>query len=462
MNKIDQWFNRAYFLFVLFVAGQLVMSCSEEENTNTIGFSKNTTNYKVVSLDTFTVKVSTVLMDSIKTSGSGRILVGHYFDPKIGKVSASSYLSIAPASWSLEDNAVFDSMALILKYDDYYYGDTTQAQKITVTQLKKDIVGRTKKDGYVYDDIPYSYFYGAGTLYNSSSIPDYGVALGSVTYYPRPISKDSISIRLSDQLGKDWFAMKKVDDQDIASDAAFDAYFKGLKITSTASPAAAAIGFASATAHLRIYYRTLGATSDLDVKKYFDFTIYNSTLQFNQIVTDRSGTLLSTAVPFKPLPSEQTNNETFVQAGGGLMTKIEFPYLSKIFEVENNLILIQANLLVVPELDNSSASNLPKTLSLYYTNTTNVPIGQILSESSTTAPQTATLVSDDEYENTASYTFLFTTYMSSILKKNTVPPYSILLGTTAASFENEITKVRIGTGKTSNSKIKLKIYYSTY
>lgn len=462
MNKGYQWFSGVCFFAMLVAVGQLTTGCSEEESTSTLGFSNNTNNYKIVSLDTFTVKLSTVLMDSIKTSGSGRILLGRYSDSKIGKVTSSSYVSIAPAAWTLEDNAVFDSMALILNYDNYYYGDTTQSQTLTVTQLKRDITGRTKKDPYLYDDVPYSYFYLEGSLYNSSSVPDYGVALGAVTYYPRPISKDTISIRLNDQLGKDWFAMKKVEDQSISSDAAFAAYFKGLKITSTSSSAAAAIGFASATARLRIYYRTLGVTSDLDVKKHFDFTIYNSTLQFNQIVADRSGTLLSSAMPFKALPSEQTNNEAFVQAGGGLLTKIEFPYLTRIFEVEQNLILIQADLQVIPEMDNGSSDNLPTTLSLYYTNTTNVPMGQIPSEASTTAPQTATLVTDDEYENSASYTFLLSTYMSSVLKKNTVAPYSILLGTTATGFENEITKVRIGNGKASDSKIKLRIYYTSY
>ncbi|HEX7869977.1 MAG TPA: DUF4270 family protein, partial [Chryseobacterium sp.] len=96
-------------------------------------------NNKVILIDTLTVEMSTINFDSLVTSNKSRVLVGNYDDPLFGKVKSNSYFQLASDSYSLISstdteaaNYVFDSISMILKYDNYYYGDTTKVQTFDI------------------------------------------------------------------------------------------------------------------------------------------------------------------------------------------------------------------------------------------------------------------------------------------------------------------------------------------
>src|SRR5688572_14999594 len=100
-------------LFLSLISIGWLFSCKESEST--IGFPELDNKIQTVMIDTFTVRTSTVLLDSITTSGTNRILVGSYQDPVLGFISAASYFQIAPKlPLSIEINAVYDSAALLL------------------------------------------------------------------------------------------------------------------------------------------------------------------------------------------------------------------------------------------------------------------------------------------------------------------------------------------------------------
>ena len=107
-----------------------------------VGSDYLSVNNKVLLIDTLTVNVSTINFDSLVTSNQSRILIGNYTDPILGKVKSESYFELTPLTYNLGSssdtetiNYAFDSIAMILKYDRYYYGDTTKVQTINIHQL---------------------------------------------------------------------------------------------------------------------------------------------------------------------------------------------------------------------------------------------------------------------------------------------------------------------------------------
>ena len=176
-----------YIVFLLlFIA--LFTSCQTDnlDGDFVVGSDYLSINNKVLLIDTLTVNVSTINFDSLVTSNQSRILIGNYTDPILGKVKSESYFELTPDTYNLGKfqfryqtiNYKFDSIAVILKYDRYYYGDTTKAQTINIHQLTQKVKPNA-------DD---SNFYNNSSLsYNSNSI-------GTKTFYPKPIGKDSINI----------------------------------------------------------------------------------------------------------------------------------------------------------------------------------------------------------------------------------------------------------------------------
>ncbi len=81
---------------------------------------------QIVMTDTFSVKLSTVYIDSFVTSGTGTGLAGSYNDNAFGQVNVSSCYQLKPPSSLSNQSVAFDSLKLLLKCNRNYYGDTTK------------------------------------------------------------------------------------------------------------------------------------------------------------------------------------------------------------------------------------------------------------------------------------------------------------------------------------------------
>ena len=130
------------FLWMLFFAIAII-SCGTDTDAGefVVGSDYLAVNNKVVLIDTMTVEMSTVNFDSLVTSSQNRMLIGNYDDPIFGKVKSTTYFQLLPSSYSLNTgtgsdtdatNYVLDSISMILKYDNYYYGDTTKVQTFDI------------------------------------------------------------------------------------------------------------------------------------------------------------------------------------------------------------------------------------------------------------------------------------------------------------------------------------------
>lgn len=324
---------------IAFFFSALVVFFACEDPTN-IGeeLEPQNQNFGVLFADTFTIRTSTVLIDSVRTSQSPYFLVGNYDDSKLGRVTAQSFLQARlNDAYSLGDNPQLESLQLILDYA-YAYGDTNQVQELQVYRLTDSI--RIYKDDKI----------NAKTYYNFDRITyDASTPVGMATFQPRPYTPgDSLIIRLSDDLGQYLLSLNGNNaDQ-------FQQNFFGLTLAPGPATSNAVItGFTAATAFeslLRLNYRNAAGEA-----RYYDFPV--TRLWFNTIQSDRSNTPVAGLVNFyDALPSAATSEETYVQGGVGLMTKIEIPTLKALLDSDSGDATVnRVELLVEPAVGSVSA-----------------------------------------------------------------------------------------------------------
>jgi hypothetical protein len=444
--------------FLFFLVTSLVIFTRCQETDSSIGFSGVESSIETVMVDTFTVQMSTVLLDSIYSSNSGRTLVGSYRDPVLGVTSSSAYFQITPSilSYSITTEAIYDSIALLLTPDRYHYGDTTITQELIVKQLNQSIIGRTL-DKNIFKDIPASYFFQNGAMYNTSETNTIGDDLGVLKYKPEPNNSDSISIRLNDVLGKKWFELARNNDQQIIYSGNFLNEFKGIKLTGSEG---AVIGFSTAKIKVRIYYHE-PTNAEYVTGSSFDIGL-NGGPQYNHIEEDFSSTDLTSLQRGKSLSSKITNNESFVQGGVGLITKIEFPYLHLLTEVNEHVTLLHSVLTISAVQEYPQVFDFPSQMVLYYANDLNIPTNVMTSETSSSSPNAAALNKDSELETYANYSFSINSYITNLVNRVENYPKELFIGLNSTDFPNTVNRLRIGSPDNVNYKIKLRIYYSRY
>ena len=116
---------RIFSIFLFTVCIGFLFSSCDNENSFIIGegFIKSPARMAIV--DTCTVEMSTVVQDSVPTSGTGAMLIGNYEDTLYGDAGCSSLFQLGlPYYVNLYDDDYYDSISLIIHYSGYSYGDT--------------------------------------------------------------------------------------------------------------------------------------------------------------------------------------------------------------------------------------------------------------------------------------------------------------------------------------------------
>ncbi|MCC9166651.1 DUF4270 family protein [Pontibacter harenae] len=448
--------NRSAGILSLLLSLPLILASCED--TEDVGLELIDGNVSAVYIDTVTVDVSTVLLDSVVTSATGTMLVGNYTDPIVGNTTASTFFQVDLNyySWTLSDNAVFDSIALVLPYTGYSYGDTTQALNLEVYKLKNNIVA-TDLLPYVGTEESASYFYAGSGNYNISSTAAETQPLATHTFQPRPGSGDSLNIPLPAAMGQEWFNLKMAGDNKLTQSDAFLDYFKGLKVaTANAGQGGAVIGFDAASAVIRLYY------SEGSTDNYQDFPVTSGSLQYNNLVNDFSqSNFQGLNRGGEPLASTSTADMSFTQAGTGVMVKLEFPYLSKLKEILQPE-LINSVILEVQPVANTYGYpfTAPSQVALYESDFNNVPTNLLYANYTTTSGQVASLQEDTEYQVNSKYQFNITEYLINKLQEEQSTGKALLLSAPAESFTKTVNRLVVGGPNHTSNKVKIKIYYT--
>lgn len=303
--------------------------------------------------DTFSIRRSTLLLDSVQSNGLSGLLVGRFVDPIFGKGRATSFARLSLASQFVQLDAdrntipaskmVYDSTKIRVGYGvaagDYYFGDTTVTQTLTIHRLTEN-VGTANYDirnAVAYEPQPVARF----------------------TFQPRPFTSDSLSFSafLPDAIGRELFALY---DTEAGKDATKfqDLNTKGFALVSTTSTERAALLRYAKGSYVEVFYHVTGET----VARSHAF--YLNGPGFTNFVVDRTGTPLAGLKAGQILPSTATNGRTYVQPFSGVTTKLEFPTLLSL-EQNRRVAINRAELIITPAQPEATAPNGANTLPYY-------------------------------------------------------------------------------------------------
>lgn len=414
----------------------------------------------IMLIDTMTIKSSSFKYDSIISNSAGRLLTGSNFNSFSGYKTANAFFEMKFDDDIINTSFVFDSLCLILNYDQYYSGDTTVSQTINIHQLTQEM--ELGDDSY---------------LYNTSSFKTNATALGSVTFKPKPMTNKSLSIRLSDTLGKRLAEMIKQKRDTITSEDLFMSFFKGLMLKTVSETKGAIVGFGVSSAdvsdgtsssststesnlpEMRLYYH-LSPNPNNERDLYYTFSMRTDGIYFNQIQNNSSGTVLENiADTNNELGSGQTNNYSFIQSGVQYFTKIDIPYVDNLLQIGKNAAFISASIKLYPVKGSyKKSSDLPNTLYVYSADRLNKLKSQ-LTLPGTTDIAYASLNIISGIEETVYYSIDISSFIDTELKEELETNSSLMIGYESGEAKKTAGQFTLGGPRSGIYSPKLSIYY---
>jgi len=395
----------------------------------------------VVLIDTMNIISSTVHLDSIASSKLSRMLVGGYQNAYTGTVTCNPLFQINSGTFgTIATDFVYDSLVVKMTYDGYYVGDTTKLMTVKIKQVTKDL--KVNTDGY---------------LYNISAFKLADETLGQASFYPQTQAKNSVYFHLSDVFGRKLFnnIINKVDT--LSTNTLFKDYFKGIAFVSNEAQNQAAVGFYHDSASVRVYYHEILNVADSKVKTYFSFPISSDDVWYNTINYNPSGSPLQNIADKKnELQSSLTSNQTMIQGGSGIYTKIRIPGVQNLKGYGKNVAFIFATLQLTPLKESYSVTNpLPDTLAVYIADHKNMISSQYSNSSGNIYARKVVPIG---IEQSPYYELDVTQFFTTELATSTVSDHSLLFGVTNYNVGRTVNPfVLTGTDSKKNN-VKLNVY----
>ena len=219
-------------------------ACNHDLSSIGVGLPSAQTNTGAYLIDTLTIRASTVLRDSVVTSGSDYLLVGRTTDPVLGTLTARSFFQLGlPDAFRPDASFAYDSVTLVLNPDGYRYGDTTKTQALVEVHRLSAPLPETKP------------LFASPRLtrlsYDSATVLNRG---GQAPVRRARPNLTTLRLRLDDAFGRDLLAHGQAGR--LGTQADLDAYLPGLALTPAATDNAALLrlGATTATSALVLYY----------------------------------------------------------------------------------------------------------------------------------------------------------------------------------------------------------------
>jgi hypothetical protein len=428
-----------------------IVSCGTDTDAGefVVGSDYLAVNNKVILIDTVTVDLSTINFDSLVTSSQSRILIGNYEDPIFGKIKSDSYFQLSGNTYNLINsgsdteavNYVFDSISMILRYDNYHYGDTTKVQTFDIHRVLQTIKPKT-------DDV---------SFYNNSTLTYGTESLGSISYKPRPIEKDSINIKMDPVFGAALF--QKIKKKEVIDFDSFSEYLKGLVLVPSTSNSSSVIGFNTSKSVVRMYYSKY--QSDQEKSYFLEFSIGDVSKQFNSISSDKTGTIIQNLpISSSKLSSSLTNRQSFIQSGSGVACRVDFPNIKQLKYISDKGTIVDAELILKP-VNNTYSKEYPlaDSLSVYVADNLNRISSTLLNSAGATVYGRLNQKTDEFNENIG-YSISVGLFLQREIWKQSDSRSSLIL--TLPGISKSVNRIVLGDQKHLNNKIQLKIYYISY
>lgn len=414
-------------------------------------------------VDTCSIKMTTMYIDSVATSGNSIGLVGKIRDPYWGTIEATTYLAFsAPGKHEYDYEVEYDSAVLMMKFSGTYFGDTTKQQTIVVHPLTE-----------VFELPTY------GSFYSNDSVAYSPMILGSRTFTPRPFTRynatsmvpgpdetNQFNILLNPVFGKLLLDKILSNDDVVSDDLDFQEYFPGFAVTVEGGENG-------------IYGYTLetGDSDDMffSIKLYFHYSTWQKveesivveahpTLNFYGIKYDRNeGSAFSNLTSDnREIATAQTQNLGLVQSLTASYVKVEFPYLNNLLELGDYGTILDATLLLYPAKGSfTNTAMLPKSLSMYVSDENDVSVGTI-STYSGDALQTGNLEIDDMYNEDTYYSYDITSYLNDQLGAIGINKRNLQLICPQDSLSKTMISLTLGDQKFEHDKTRVIIKYLIY
>ena len=427
----------------------LLYSCNSDGNFD-VGEDLVDTQSGILIVDTFQLRLSTVIVDSIPTSGVKQLLCGRYTTAITGSTELVPYFNfdVGDQLTSITDDDYLDSITIKLGYSGYYMGDTTQLQTFVLYRLTESLefLENESTDDYIF---------------NNSSFPHEEVSLGRISFFPQ-VTKDSIEFRLDDTLAQMLIDLVRNDAEELKSNESFNDYLMGFVLKSS-SDSKCILGFAGDTAgvKLNIYTHLIGPEDDED--KRYVIPLASEGTHFNQTISDRSGTAFADlTIQENELLARNTGNISLIAGSSGYVTRIDFPSLNDIF-LYNDRVMIKAQLVLIPSLENNM-DFLPETLNFYESNKHNqVGDNLVTTSGSQQTSVSATLYQDKLYPENNYYLTDITEYLSNAFAGNYYETENGLLVTVPYSdLKSRADLLMLNSESVIKYKPQLKLYFLKY
>ena len=379
-------------------------------------------------------------------------MVGAYTDPVFGQIQSESYFEVVPPAYAQSSIYIdsfrattFDSLAIILKPDGSYVGDTTKPLHVEVNRLAESII---PYDNSILD------------LYNTRSFAAQSQPIGTKNFLARPKTGESIIIRLDDNVGKELLKkFQDPNDGDVRSNDAFLQYLYGLRLSAGAG--SQLILGTMDSAIVRLYYKKPGLYLE---NRILDFTLANKAHHFNHITVNRSGTVLKDIATARQVNSTAMNNTAYTLYAAGVMAKIRFPSIRDVLKLPNFAKVLKATLLIRPLRGTYGPGSytLPPEMRLSFTTQLN-QIGSDLStldNSGVGVTQTGGLQIDNLYGESTDYAYDVTAYIKSIMADGTVNGNGLLVIPPSPALVTQFGRLIMGNRDNTNGKMELLIVYA--
>ncbi|MEZ5072872.1 MAG: DUF4270 family protein [Bacteroidales bacterium] len=381
-----------------------------------------------------------------RTSGQGAMVVGSYQDEELGLIQCESYFQVVmPTTYSIHEDEIFDSISLVLTYNENYYGDTLSLQEYDLFPLTESLDSD--------DD---------GASYNISETAFGSDAVGTIRFRPRPVKNDSLSMLLDPALGQSMFDYMtgETSGEDGPSVTEFKEIYPGFVLMPRNSDGNLVLGFTAndSTLYLKIHTHLDGLQTTVQT---YILPLTSRTLQYNRIRCDWSkNPALGGLKGDSLLPSSASGDRTFVQSGLGLYTKISFPGLAMAIEPANS-IMFSALLSLEPADMTRWTKEVAANFRIYECDYYGNRGDPLVSESN--ADLTATFTYDEFYDETNSLVFDVTDYVGAEIQDRYVhPEFAFFLGMSGASNATSLDRILLGTDPKEYKNLKLKLTFFQY
>jgi len=237
----------------------------------------------------------------------------------------------------------------------------------------------------------------------------------------------------------------------------FKDYFKGFALFSEANQNLSAVGFAHDSVDVRVYYHEEVMVTPTKEKTYFSFPVSSTDVWYNQMTHNVSGSILESIGQNKnELKSSVTSDQTVIQAGSGIYTKIKIPGIKRLKGYGKNVAFIAASIQITPLKDSYSDMNpLPDSLSVYIADRKNRLTSQLTGALGTLY---ANKVIPAGFDKLPYYEVDITPFFTSEIADLTDTDNSLFIGSVASKTGKTINPVIFAGSASGKGIVKMHVY----